>query len=301
MKLPLLIYTKVFRGVVMKLERSDIEYPLWRKKVDSLLFKNAETPIPLWACDMWKINDYFFSCTSDNNPRAKVKIIFENNEYEGYIRIAVKRKNPAYRLSFSKDLQYRLKRVFLMSFMRDIEFRLRNDVKINIEEEIPFWEFLDIEYDTTTNIFYFSAYYTQKPSFPELFKRIIEAPYMNQIDDELNEKDTFRIYKQGWKPREELEYEIEVENVLYTLIDTDNKLIYIGEASKLVKRLQQNHPTIRKWNYYRYDVLPLHISKHRKQFERMLIRDLASILESDKNVSVIEISDYKLANSKIDL
>ena len=41
-----------------------------------------------------------------------------------------------------------------MSFMRDIEYRLRNDKSTNIEDEIAFWEFLDIEHDYLNREFF---------------------------------------------------------------------------------------------------------------------------------------------------
>lgn len=111
--------------------------------------------------------------------------------------------------------------------MKDIEYRLRNDSNINIEEEIPFWEFLDIEYDSENRIFIFTPYYTQKPSFPELFKRLIGSPAIKKIDDENSNKPKERIYKQDWKPRSEYETELGAENVVYMLIDTVNKYLYI--------------------------------------------------------------------------
>ena len=57
----------------------------------------------------------------------------------------------------------------------------------------------------------------------------------------MSKKPPFRIYKQKWIPRSELEFELGANNVLYTLIDTKNKLLYIGEAGNLVKRLRQGH------------------------------------------------------------
>ncbi len=170
----------------------------------------------------------------------------------------------------------------------------------NIEDEIPFWEFLDIEYDRDTRTFYFEAYYTQKPTFSELFKRFIESPILHKIDDELSNKPPFRIYKHKWIPRSELEFEIGANNVLYTLIDTKNKLLYIGEAGNLVKRLRQEHSSISKWDYFRYDVLPTEITSRRKMFERMMIRDFASVLDNEGDIDSFKISEYKLTNSKID-
>jgi len=264
----------------MKLERKKVKFPLWRKKVDSSLFHYNMTPIPNWACDMWAVDSHFQHCSSKKNPKSRVTIVLEKEKYDGWVTCSTRGEEVReYRLWYSKDLQHKLKDVFVMTFMRDIEYRLRKDKSINIEDEIPFWEFLDIEYDSQSRVFYFSAYYTQKPSFPELFKRMIGSPMLHKIDDELSDKRPFRIYTQGWKPREQLDFEIEAENVLYYLIDTVGKLLYIGEASRLVKRLRQEHSAIKNWNYYRYDVLPTVVTAdQRVMFERMLIRDLASLL-----------------------
>ncbi len=287
----------------MKLERSNVNFPMWRKKVDSSLFEHLGTTIPGWACNTWKINIDFADCISKKDNKSKVHIIFQNIKYNGWITSAKEgRKTPAFRLWFSEDLQYVIKNVFLMSFMRDIEYRLRKDKSVNIENEIPFWEFLDIEYDNENKVFHFTAHYTQKPSFPELFQRMIGSPMLQKIDDELNEKGTFRIYKQHWKRREELDTEIEAENVLYFLIDTTNKRLYVGEAAKLVKRLKQNHQSIPNWDYYRYDVLPNHISaKQRVTLERMLIRDFASVMDNKANIDFKTLSDCVLVNDKLDI
>jgi len=287
----------------MKLERSNVKFPMWRKKVDSSLFEQMGTTIPNWACHTWKINIDFADCISKKNPKSKVKIVFQNITYAGCITSAKEgRKTPAFRLWFSEDLQYKIKNVFLMSFMRDIEYRLRKDKSINIEDEIPFWEFLDIEFDCINRVFHFTAHYIQKPSFPELFQRMIGSPMLQKIDDELNQKGMFRIYKQHWKKREELDSEIEAENVLYFLIDTTSRRLYIGEAKKLVKRLKQNHLSIPDWNYYRYDVLPNRISsEQRVTLERMLIRDFASVMQNKANIGFKTTSDYALVNDKLDI
>ena len=287
----------------MKLERSDIDYPLWRKKVDSSLFRQNGTTIPQWACRMWGIEKDFLECTSRNHQDASVKVEFKDKQFKGWVTIAKEgRKTPAYRLWYAPKLSYELKDAFVMSFVRDIEDRLRksngSETK-NIEEEIPFWEFLDIEYQREEKQFYFQAYYTQKPVFSELFKRFIESPVLHKIDDELKDKPPFRIYKTKWRPRKELEFELGANNVLYFLIDTKNKLLYLGEAVSLVDRLSQDHSSIPNWDYFRYNVLPDELFHHRKTFERMAIRDFASLLDN-QDIDHIAISDYKLCNEKID-
>jgi hypothetical protein len=253
---------------------------------------------------MWGIESDFSSCTSRNNPLSEVKVEFSEKQFKGWVTIAKEGRtsSPAYRLWYQKQLAYELKDVFLMSFVRDIEDRLRKSKglkKANIEDEIPFWEFLDIEYERESKKFMFKAYYTQKPVYSELFKRFIESPVLHKIDDDLADKPSFRIYKSKWRLREELEFELRANNVLYYLVDTKNKLFYVGEAANLVDRLRQEHPSIPNWDYFRYDVLPDELFHHRKTFERMAIRDFASILENGY-IETMKLSEYKLANDKID-
>lgn len=87
--------------------------------------------------------------------------------------------------------------------------------------------------------------------------------------------------------------------MIYNLIDTKNKLIYIGEASKLVPRLRQDHSSIPHWDYFRYDVLPNEIAEHRQKFERMLIKEFAYLLANKQNIEYKNIGRFKLANDKI--
>lgn len=77
------------------------------------------------------------------------------------------RKSPAFRLWYDRGLSLELKRTFLMSYMRSLEGALQENA--DVEQKIPFWEFLDIEFDQVHRRFRFVAYYKQQPSFPIYF------------------------------------------------------------------------------------------------------------------------------------
>ena len=47
----------------MKFERSDVEFPVWRKKVDKSLFEHNGTTIPEWACNIWRLHDPYGGVT----------------------------------------------------------------------------------------------------------------------------------------------------------------------------------------------------------------------------------------------
>ena len=89
---------------------------------------------------------------------------------------------------------------------------------------------------TERTAFRFAAYYAVRPAFPHLFKRLIGSPAMKRIDDEVRRKNELRIDKQNWRARSKVEYQLGAKNVIYMLLDTRKKRLYIGEAADLVSR-----------------------------------------------------------------
>lgn len=287
----------------MPLERTDVTHPLWRKKVDGSLLRHSVTPIPGWVGRMWGIHAVFPSTGSRRDPNSQVVLHFRGKTFNGAVTWYRRGLNGAgYRLWFDDALRYALADVFVMSHMRELEGRLRasSGGESALEQEIPFWEFLDIEFDSTNKRFDLAAYYVQKPNFPELYRRMTDAPPLKRIRDELVGKDPNRIYKQNWKPRTEFETEIGAVNVVYMLVDTKKRLFYVGETENLVERLRRGHHLIPAWDHYRYDALPLALARYRVQIERMLIRDIDSLLGESSLGLPITISQFKLVNLRID-
>ena len=121
------------------------------------------------------------------------------------------------------------------------------------------------------------------------------------IDDLVNAKNEFRFVKQDWEARSKLQTQIDAKNVIYNLIDTKNKLIYIGEAESLIQRLNQNREVIKNWDYYRFDCLPEGLTRtQRVAIERLLIRTFASFFNNKKGIPSKKVSEYDLVNDKID-
>jgi hypothetical protein len=285
----------------MKRERTKIEHPIWRKKVDATIFKNGATPIPKWLHEIWNIDKLFKNCNSISCTDSKVIIRYRNKSYTGNV---TKTKKNMYRLFFDKELSNIFKDVYLMSYMRSIEQDLRRGkaeyAGQDIENEIPFWEFIDIEFNPEDKIFDLKSHYVQKPVFTELFKQLVNSHTLKSIDDFLNEKTGFRIVHQDWKVKKDLEVQIEARNVIYNLIDTNNGLFYIGEAKSLIQRLNQPRDNIKEWDYYRFDCLPPGLTdKHRVEIEKLIIRIFSSFFEISNGASSISSSNFKLANKKI--
>lgn len=84
------------------------------------------------------------------------------------------------------------------------------------------------------------------------------------------------------------------------LLESPHKRLYLGEAQDLVGRLLGSHPSIPKWNFFRYDVLPPALAPFRVALERMLIRAFATVLENKGGIRRLEIAGCALANDRVD-
>jgi len=60
----------------MKLERSNVEFAIWRKKVDKSLFEHSGTTVPDWACRMWGLKQLYDDITSRKDPRSVASVTF---------------------------------------------------------------------------------------------------------------------------------------------------------------------------------------------------------------------------------
>jgi hypothetical protein len=151
---------------------------------------------------MWGLKQLYGDVTSRKDDRSRASTTFKGITYDAWVTTAPHgRSSPAFRLWYDKALSYELKGAFVMSYMRSLEGSLQTSC--DPEQQISFWEFLDIEFDPQHRAFRFVAYYTVQPSFPNLFKCLVGSPALRRIEDEVQNKAENRIHKQDWKPRHE--------------------------------------------------------------------------------------------------
>lgn len=273
-------------NVKVRTERVDVVHPLWRKKVDASLLLNGLTPIPQWVANAWQFPIVFSAVEKKSDPAARVVLRFKRQTFTGQV---VTNKRAGYRLYVDEPLRTVLATTFLMSHMRALDEALqkregakrppsRKPKSEAAEASTSFWEFLDLEFDADNRQFILEAHYTLRPSLPRLFHRLAQSPILHRIEDELNGKEDNRIQKQGWRPRGRYTSEVAAFNVIYMLADVVNRTFYVGEAKNLVERFDRGHDRIPAWTHYRYNLLPSSLAHVRLQLERMLIRDIDSIL-----------------------
>ena len=292
----------------MTSERVGVEFPMWRKKVDGSMFEYKMTNIPGWVQDSFAIREVF-TAKSQKDSSSNVEIIFvdqnrKNHSFVGHVTNTQNtRRNGVMRLILPNELVSVLRETFMMSHMRDLERRMRKPKpKIDeIEKEFPFYEFIDIEWDQGNHRFVLTPQFVMPPQYQELFSYLQNKHILSQIEDDLAKGPKVSISKGDWIERSKINTEVQTENVIYTLIDSVNKELYIGEAQNLAKRNSGERPEIPNWTHYRVDVLPREFTKEmRLQIERLMIRAMASLISNSQGIKSQQISDYTLKNKRID-
>ena len=56
----------------MRNERTNVDFPLWRKKVDSSLFQHNGTLIPKWVCKAWNLDCTFPRLKGKRDPKSHI-------------------------------------------------------------------------------------------------------------------------------------------------------------------------------------------------------------------------------------
>ena len=147
-------------------ERSNVRFPLWRKKMDGSMFGDQCTVIPNWVVDnVFNIRGRF-SKREKSDPLSQAHVSInrgggKRTTHAATVTTSPRGGIPVMRLYFGDDVTSWLMDVFRMTYARYQE-RLKHDINgPTIEKLIPFWEFIDIEWDETASTFHFTAWYTQ--------------------------------------------------------------------------------------------------------------------------------------------
>lgn len=287
----------------MPLERNDVRFPLWRKKVDLSLVHLGYTPIPNWVARLWSVPTLFAGVQGKRDPAAKVEISFKGVVWSGWI--VPHRQGAAFRLFMDPALRDCLSQTFVMTYLRGLEDQLRRRAgplrsAPAAENDIPFWEFLDLEFDETSRRFVFVAHFVQASGFPRLFERLIGSPPLRHVRDALTDPTTARIQKRGWRPKADYPFEVGARNVIYMLADMERRKLYVGEAEDLIARFTRGHSGMPEWTHYRYDLLPDELAPYRVMLERMLICDIDSLIGAWSQALPERPGGFTFVNLKID-
>ena len=267
------------------------------KKVDSSCFKGWIT----LTKDFLKKNPIIENLSLGKGKDLKIN--FNKKKYFCKLRYVKRIKYPAvYQIRFdsNKELKTKFAEEFIQSYVilqserekhNNKEGQFRSKLKAGNQEVL-------IIKTINSNTLEFKPFIQIQNEWNALFRRLAKENAFEWVFS--NDKDKKYLIQQSskWLDKKELkktEHNTKM-NVIYYLLNSKEKTLYIGKATSLGKRVKEKRAEIPNWDKFRYDVLRPEFSNILERVEGHTIRAFASVLNNTQNFDSLSISNCKLVN-----
>ena len=152
----------------------------------------------------------------------------------------------------------------------------------------------------TPNLIEFEVFIKIDNEWNTLFQRLADENVFGWIFDK---KDRQYLIQRStnWLKAKDFKRHSNAINVIYYLANTKRKLLYIGKAENFGNRVKpgRKHQEMEgDWDLFKYDIIRPEFSNILERIEDHTIRSVASILNNTKSYPSLNLSDFKLVNSK---
>lgn len=247
------------------------------------------------------------------DPRKKVKpgsqvnaeIIWDKKSYNVKLAHVNRKAGRVYQLRWdnNKDFLRKLRKTFIQSYvilksqkeLFELSNSKRKHFRTNLtggQQEVLIFETIG-NYKIKCDIFI-----KIENEWNALFERLAEENVFGWL---FSKNRSYLISRSThWISVKDFKKHSGAVNVIYYLANTKKKLLYIGKAENLGKRVKlgKNHQGMPgDWDKFRYDILEFGYSKILDKVEDHTIRAFASVLSNGRALPSLGVSNYKLVNN----
>lgn len=199
------------------------------------------------------------------------------------------------RWDMNQKLLTRLRKTFITSYVRLLSEKEKGKYKKHFRSKLKGGEQEVLILTPLSSKRYKLEVFIQieEPATP-IFKRLAEENVFAWVFTKA--KEHIFLKSTSWIDKNKLKEHKEAKNVIYYLADAKKRQLYVGSARILGKRVKPGRSEIPGWNKFRYDMIRPDFAKFLNRIEDHSIRFAASLLENKKNISSLQISEYKLVN-----
>ena len=242
-----------------------------------------------------------------NLPLGKsrtINIEWDRNKYQGRIMHSANRQSEYYGIRYDSDadLLKRLRKTFIYSY---IVLKSQKELFDSKEERNQFrskfpggqQEVLILQPIDYCNI-KFEMFIRIKNEWDKLFQRLVENNVFGWLFDKNNKHLITR--STNWIKVKEFNKHKNETGVIYYLVNTKRRLIYIGKAENLGNRVKpgiQHQKMPGDWDYFKYDVVKPEYLYLLERIEDHTIRSFASFFQNDQKYKTLNIGLYTIVNS----
>jgi len=234
-----------------------------------------------------------------------IEILWGKTKYNAKLsHVNRKKAKPVFQIRWdnSKELLNRIRKTFIQSYvvlksqkeLFDKSKKEKKHFRTNLTGEQQ--EVLRIKPLNRKQI-RFDVFIRVENEWNDLFERLADENVFGWIFDKSKK---YLISKStNWIKTKDFPKHANAVNVIYYLANTQKKILYIGKAGNLGKRVKpgRKHMNMDKdWDLFKYDIVYPEYANILERIEDHTIRSFASILKNNKKYSSLELSAYKLVN-----
>lgn len=254
------------------------------------------------------INDFCMGISLPVGKSRDVVLLWNKKEYIVKIsHINRKKSTPVFQIRWDSSRQFlnRFREVFIQSYVilksqkelfdasKHSQKHFRTKLPGGNQEVVVFTPYKN-------NYIKVDTYITIENEWNTLFRRLANENVFGWIFEK-NDKKYLIQRSTNWINVKDFKKHQNAINVIYYLVNSKKKLLYIGKAEVLGKRVKpgrkhQNMPG--DWDLFKYDIVRPEFSDILDRVEDHTIRSLASFMMNNHNYSSVEISNYTIVNSK---
>jgi hypothetical protein len=273
-------------------------------------YKKVDRSMMDWGMTIPKdhINDFLCGKNLKLGTSREIYLVWDKKKYVGKIcHVNRRTASPVYQIRWdtSRDFLYKLRKSFIQSYVilksqkelfdnNNVEEKyFRTNLEGGQQEVIMFTPNSKGELEI-------GVFIKIENEWNALFERLVDENVFGWIFDK-SDKEYLIQKSTSWIKVKDFSTHKNAVNVIYYLANTKKKLLYIGKADDLSKRVRpgRKHQEMQgDWDIFKYDVIRPEFANLLERIEDHTIRTVASVLRNSKGYSSLDITAYTIVNAK---
>jgi hypothetical protein len=270
-------------------------------------FKKVDRSMMDWGLTVPKelISEFEAGYSIKKGSSRDIEIIWDKKRYSAKLsHINRKKASSVYQLRWdnNKYLLNKIRKTFIQSYvilksqkeLFDNKKRDKSHFRTHLTGEQQ--EVLIVT-PLNQNLILFDVFIKVENEWNSLFERLADENVFGWLFDKT--KKYLITRSTSWINVKEFNKHSNAVNVIYYLANTKKKILYIGKAENLGKRVKPGRKHMEMpadWDLFKYDIINTEYANILERIEDHTIRSFASVLKNNKGYSSLEVSSYKLVN-----
>lgn len=265
---------------------------LYIKKIDKSLLEGGKATL-----DKKQLEDNEWLTSFDIGESRNIKAYFNNKEYDVNLAFKSRKKDeielPYYQLTIGEVLKKELKKTFIHTVLNIKSSIIMKQKGRKFNEEALSIELVkkNVEY-----VLKLKPFIRISTDYDEYFKALIKSNLLDYPFGSNNKKAI--VSSTGWMDIKEIEKYKGTRNIIYFLLNSATKEIYIGSTNLFEKRVTVQKSELPNWDKFRFEVVNPDYTTILRDIEFMIIRNFANVLKNNDNIKGLDVNEYTLANRR---